>query len=275
MDVPLRPDDVRTADALFRVAPEEFTAARNQLVAELRRAGKAPAADAIAKLPRPTPVIWAINQVAHQDRAAVDRLLAAADELRRAQLGRGPRDVPAAARAYQDAVSSLVERSLAHLTEAGRATTAAMRTRVTGTLMASATDPALREPLREGQLSREQTVTGFDVFGDARPPLRVVPTSAAPRPGTRPSPSGPSPADREAARRHAEARVRLETARVDLAQAESRARELAQAAAERAKEAADARERAVAADRAAAEGRADVARARAKVSAAEKAARDR
>ena len=277
MDSPPRPGAVRTLDALFRVSPEQFTAARNQLVAELRRAGKAPAATALAALPRPTPVVWAINQVAHQDRAAVDRLLAAADQLKRAQLGRGgTADVPTSAKAYQDAVAALVERSLAHLKEAGRATTAATQNRLTGTLMAAAADPTLREPLREGQLSREQTVTGFDVFGDARPSLRVVQPSTAPRPGSRtPSPPRPSPEDREAARRQAEARVRLETARADLAQAESRARELAKTAAERAKEAAAARERAVAADRAAAEGRADVARARAKVSAAEKTARDR
>ncbi len=276
MDSPPRPDDVRTAAALFRVPPEEFTAARNRLAAELRRAGKASDATALAKLPRPTPVVWAINQAAHRDRAAVDRLVAAADQLKRAQLGRGTATVATSAKAYQDAVAALVEQSLGCLTEAGRATTAATRNRLTGTLMAAATDPELRDELRAGRLSREQTVTGFDVFGDAHPPLRVVQPSAAPRPGTRtPSPPRPSPEEREAARRRAEAQVRLETARADLAQAESRARELAKTAAERAKEAADARERAVTADRAEAEGRADVTRARAKVAAAEKAVRDR
>jgi hypothetical protein len=275
MDSPPRPDDVRTAAALFRVPPEQFTAARNHLAAELRRAGKASDATALAKLPRPTPVVWAINQVAHRDRAAVDRLVAAADRLKRAQLGREAADVPTSTKAYQDAVATLVEQSLVHLTEAGRATTAATRNRLTGTLMAAATDPGLRDELRAGQLSREQIVAGFDVFGDARPPLRVVQPSGAPRPGKRQAAS-PSPPlkDPEATRRRAEARVRLETARADLAQAESRARELAKTAAERAKEAAAARERAVAADRAAAEGRADVTRARAKIAAVEKATRD-
>ncbi len=276
MDSPSRPDDVRTAAALFRVPPEEFTAARNRLVAELRRAGKAPDATALAKLPRPTPVVWAINQAAHRDRAAVDRLVAAADQLKRAQLGRGTADVATSAKAYQDAVATLVEQSLGYLTEAGRATTAATRNRLTGTLMAAVTDPGLRDELRAGRLSREQIVKGFDVFGDARPPLRVVQPSAAPRPGRRQAASpSPPPEDPEATRRRTEARVRLETARADLAQAESRARELTKTAAERAKEAADARERAVAADRAAAEGRAEITRARAKVAAAEKAARDR
>jgi hypothetical protein len=82
MKPPPRLDDVRSLDALFRVRPEQFTATRDQLVAELRRAGKTPVA-AIAKLPRPTLPIWAINQVAHENRAAADRLLATANELKR------------------------------------------------------------------------------------------------------------------------------------------------------------------------------------------------
>ena len=41
--------DAVTLAALFRVPLEEFTAARNRLVAEIRRAGRAPAAAAIAR----------------------------------------------------------------------------------------------------------------------------------------------------------------------------------------------------------------------------------
>jgi hypothetical protein len=184
--------------------------------------------------------------------------------------------VPASATAYQEAVAALVERSLAQLADAGRATTAATRNRLTGTLMAAATTPALRERLRDGQLSQEQAVTGFDVFGDAPPPLRVVKAAAGSQARSQaPSPAAPAAERRDAMRRRAEARVRVETARADLARAESRARALAAAAAERATEAAEARQRAEAAERALAEGRAAVARARAKVAEAEKAAKDR
>ena len=275
MAPPPRPDDVRALDALFRARPEQFTATRNQLVAELQRAGKTSAADAIAKLPRPPLLIWAINQVARENPAAVDRLLATADELKRAQLGRASVEVPVVAKAYQEAIALLVEQSLAHMTGAGHATTAAARNRLTGTLMAAATAPTLRELLREGRLSREQTTTGFDVFGDAPPALRVVRSAKASEPGSREASPAPPPADREAARRRAEAQVRLETARADLARAESRARELARAEAELAKQAAEAHQRATDARRAAAQGRADVARAQAKVRAAERAASDR
>lgn len=119
--------DARSLATLYQVRPEQFTAARHRLVADRRRTGKTTAAPALATLPRPTPVVWAINQVAPQDRAAVDQLLTAADHLKRAQLGRTPTDVPASAKAYQEAVTALVERSLTHLKEAGRATTVATR----------------------------------------------------------------------------------------------------------------------------------------------------
>jgi hypothetical protein len=266
--------DARTL-ALFRVSPEQFTAARNRLVAELRRTGDAPAAATIAKLPRPTLVVWAINQAAQESRAGVDRILSAADELKRIQLGRGPTEVPVAAKAYHTAVAALVERSLGHMKGAGHATTAAARNRLTGTVMAAVTDRSLRELLREGRLTREQTTTGFDVFGDVPPALRVVKAPTASPPESRSVPSAASlPKDHDGIRRRAEARVRLETARAELAGAESRARELAKVEAELAREAADVRQRAAAARRATAQGRVDVARARAKASAAEKAARD-
>jgi hypothetical protein len=258
--------EVRTLAGLFRVSPEQFTAARNLLVAELRRAGEAAVASSVAKLARPTPAVWAINQVAYQDGAAVERLLDAADRLKHAQLGRAPADVPAAARVYREAVAAVVDQSLAQLKDAGRPATAATRTRVTGTLMAAATDPELRESLRAGRLTREHAITGFDVFASARPTLRVVKTTsdvpAAPR------------VDRDAMRRRAEAQLRLETARAELARAESQVRELEKAVADAARSAAEAQERAAGARRAATQGHADLKRARAKVEAAERATRE-
>jgi hypothetical protein len=173
--------DELTIARLFRVPPERFTAERNRLVAHLRQAGEARSASEVAKLPRPTPAVWAINQAAHQDRPAVERLLTAADELKRAQLGRGSAEVAPLAKAYQAAVAALAERSLSSLETAGRAATGALRHRLTGTLMAASVDPALRKLLRAGQLRREAATVGFDVFGGARPALRVVRRSASAR----------------------------------------------------------------------------------------------
>jgi hypothetical protein len=261
--------------ALFRAPPDQFTAVRNRLVAELRRAGDTSAAAAISRLPRPTVVVWAINQAAHDNRAAVHRLLTTADQLKRAQLGRAVTDVPVSAKAYQEAVAALVEKSLAHVADTSHPATAAARNRLTGTLLAAATDPALREQLREGRLTREHTAAGFDIFGDAPPALRAVkPSAASPLGSRRAVPVSSPPEDREALRRRTEAGIRLETARAGLARAESHARELAETAVELAQGAVEARQRAAAARRAVAQSRVEVARARARVTAAEKAAKD-
>ncbi len=258
---------------LFRVPPDEFTSTRNRLVAHLRETGETASAAEVAKLPRPTPAVWAINQAAHQDRRAVERLLAAADDLKRAQLGRGSTGVAPLAKTYQSAVAALTERSLSNLRETGRATAAASRGRVTATLMAASTDPELRKLLQAGQLRREAATVGFDVFGEARPALRVVRRSApagASSPAAVPS---PPPADRDEVRKRAESRMRVETARADVAGAESRLKALERTEAELRRAADEGRQRFQEARRAAASARAEVARARARLRVAEKIAK--
>jgi hypothetical protein len=266
--------DELTIARLFRVPPEEFTATRKRLVVHLRETGEAASAAEVAKLPRPTPAVWAINQAAHQDRPAVERLLAAAEELKRAQLGRGSTGVVPLAKAYQAAVAALTERSLASFRQAGRATTAAFRSRVTGTLMAASTDPKLRKLLHVGQLRREAVTVGFDVFGETRPSLRVVrrTPARAPTPAALPS---PPEENKDEIRKSAEARMRIETARADVAGAESRVTELERKEADLRRGAEEARARVQAARRATADAHTELARAQARLRAAEKPAKPR
>jgi hypothetical protein len=267
--------DELTIARLFRVPPEEFTVTRKRLVVHLRETGEAASAAEVAKLPRPTPVVWAINQAAHKDRPSVDRLLAAAGELKRAQLGRGSTGVVPLAKAYQAAVAALTERSLASFRETGRAPTAAFRGRVTGTLMAASTDPKLRKLLQVGQLQREAATVGFDVFGDTRPALRVVRRSGPAGAATlAAAPSRPEE-DKDELRKRAGSRMRVETARTDVAGAESRVKELERAATDLRRGAEEARERFQAARRAAASARTELTRARARLLAAEKSAKPR
>ena len=79
------PVDRDTAlDRLAAVPLEDFVAERKRLAKELRGAGDREAAAEIARLPKPTPPAWALNHVAREDPAAVDRWLAAAEALRHA-----------------------------------------------------------------------------------------------------------------------------------------------------------------------------------------------
>jgi hypothetical protein len=70
---------------LFAVAPDEFVAARDELVRELRAAGDKDEAAAIKKLRRPAVPVWALNQVARSDAGVIEELRDAAAAARSAQ----------------------------------------------------------------------------------------------------------------------------------------------------------------------------------------------
>lgn len=73
------------ATQLYRVAPSDFIAARNELSAQLRADGREGDADAVKVLKKPTVVVWALDQLADRDPDGVAALLAAGRELRAAQ----------------------------------------------------------------------------------------------------------------------------------------------------------------------------------------------
>lgn len=72
-------------DALFALRPEDFTAARNDLVRQLRAGGERDRAKEVAALRRPTVAAWAVNQAVRADREAFAALRDSGRELRRAQ----------------------------------------------------------------------------------------------------------------------------------------------------------------------------------------------
>ena len=77
---------------LYAVPPAAFTAARNRISAELRKAGRAADAQAIARMRKPSAALWAVNRLARDDRPAVAGFVTAVDRLRQKQL-RDPRAV--------------------------------------------------------------------------------------------------------------------------------------------------------------------------------------
>ena len=75
----------RARSDLFELDPAEFVAARDELARELKAQGQPDEAAAIRKLRRPTVAVWAVNQVARQDRTVVDALVSCAADARVAQ----------------------------------------------------------------------------------------------------------------------------------------------------------------------------------------------
>nr|MBA3842560.1 hypothetical protein [Actinomycetota bacterium] len=79
------PDLEHELDELYALPLEEFTKARNDLVARLKQAHQQEAAAAIGALRKPSVVGWTVNRLARDEPAQVAALLAAGEALRETQ----------------------------------------------------------------------------------------------------------------------------------------------------------------------------------------------
>ena len=78
-------DDV---DSLFKVPLSEFTAARNELAARLKKGGRGNEADFVKSLVKPSVSAWTVNQLYWEYRDEFDQLIAAGERFRQAQSAR-------------------------------------------------------------------------------------------------------------------------------------------------------------------------------------------
>jgi len=77
------PSTPAAIDALFKLPLGEFTAARNTLVAQLKKDDKPAAASEVNALTKPSVSAWVVNQLHWRHREAFDRLIEAGKRLRR------------------------------------------------------------------------------------------------------------------------------------------------------------------------------------------------
>lgn len=176
------------ADALRDVPPREFVRARQALVEQLAKDGKAAEARAIARLSRPSPVVWALNRTAMTRPRDLDGLAQAVDRLRRAQLGQG--ELRTATERYRAAFEPLVRSAEEALRAAASAVSPALDRRIRSTLLAAITDRRLRADLAAGRLAAEHADPGFAVL--SRGPIPAEFLRDRPGKGGRPNaPPGP------------------------------------------------------------------------------------
>ncbi|MGQ0520909.1 MAG: hypothetical protein ACT4PX_07155 [Actinomycetota bacterium] len=236
---------------LYSLQPEEFTAARDALVRELRAGKQREEAAVVARLRRPPATAWALNLVARDRPALVETVLDAGRDLRAAteQALRGDasglRPAQAAERKAVDAVTAAAS---SQLEAAGKAGGDAARQRMAATLRAAVVDPAVAGPLLAGVLDADHQAPGFGLEGfslptAARPPAPAR-TTASPRAepaGDAPPAAGADPGDELARRRRRaeadEAEHHARRTERSATQAERRAEELRSAAASAAAEA--------------------------------------
>jgi hypothetical protein len=231
-------------DALYDLRPGEFVAARDALARQVRRAGDREQAERIKALQRPSAAAWAVNQLARREPEWTQALTTAGRRMADAHtalLEDGDREGwRKASQEAREAIERLVRLAEGLLREERGSVSNQLREQVRDTLQAAATDPAARELVAAGRLTRELRPPGGlpDVpIGGGRftRPSGTGPrgTAARSRPRAAPTPT-PTPttakpttgaaAEREArtARRAAErdARAQLRRAEKERASAE-------------------------------------------------------
>jgi len=218
------------AGRLYGLPLEDFVRERDATARELRKAKDREAAEAVAKLPKPSQSSWAANTLAREQRKLVKALLKAGDNLRAAQegavAGKGAGALREATAAEREAVDALVE-AAKELKPAGRKPTAQTLERLRTTLHAAATDDEVRAALDAGRLVED--ATGGGAWGlmegwDA-PAVTPRPRRAKSSPKTKDKDEERERKEKEAAEEAARERRQQLEAELREARAERRSRE--------------------------------------------------
>jgi hypothetical protein len=161
------------AEELYRLPPEDFTAARDAAAKQAKADGDKEAAAALKALRKPSVSAHLVNLLAAHDGELLDSLLALGPALAQAQ-AQGQGD---ALRTLSAQRRELVQAVTSRAVELGqRAITAAVREEVAATLEAALADPASAEAVRSGRLVRALSYAGF---GDVDLSGAVAPGSAS------------------------------------------------------------------------------------------------
>lgn len=113
------------AAELFARPPNEFTSRRNEKARELKASGQGDLAHQLSALKKPPLSVWAVNQLAARDRAALGELRQAAQAVVKVQAaataGRpsAARDLRTASEAFQRKIESVGDAAAAALRESG------------------------------------------------------------------------------------------------------------------------------------------------------------
>ena len=152
-------DDV---DALFKLPLAEFTAARNDLAARLKKDGRADEANFVKALTKPPISAWAVNQLHWNHRDAFDRLLEAGQRVRKAQTsGGGITNIRESLDARGEALSDLSDLATVLLRDAGHSPTPDTIHRITTTLEALSAYATLSDGPTPGRLTQDIDPPGF------------------------------------------------------------------------------------------------------------------
>jgi hypothetical protein len=150
-------------DRLYKAPAAGFVAERNKLAQALRQGGDREEAERIARLQRPSPVAWAINQLHFRAKKLLDGVREAGAALRKAQESADTEQFGTRKQAHQEALSKATDRALDLAEEAGLGVSATTKRRIemTLTVLSTAAEEISPPP---GRMSAELEPLGFDAF---------------------------------------------------------------------------------------------------------------
>jgi hypothetical protein len=209
-------------DALFRLPLAEFTSARNDLAARLKKLGRSIDVERVKSLAKPPAPAWAVNQVYWQKPEAIDRLIGVTERVRKAQTGAiknaNVRDL---LNEKKEMIATLMDQASAILSGAGHAASPDAMRRVSATLEALAVWGKTEGAPQAGRLTADLDPPGFDALATLMAGAKIEPARVL-------SFRKPKPAeDPAAARAHAREAVKAAEKRLRDAQRDA---ERAQAA---------------------------------------------
>lgn len=175
---------------LLAVPLGDFVEERKRLAASLKSLGRRDEAQAIAKLAKPSAALWAINQVARREPAAIRRLA----ELT-AAMQAGPRHAPdeysQRLAEHRDVLRALRDAAEGILTEAKIGVSPALLERILHTLRAGMAGDETRAAIEKARLLREVGELDFTSLLSAQPAGAGVAPSAPASPKVANEPTQP------------------------------------------------------------------------------------
>lgn len=169
---------------LYGTAPEDFIAARNARVKELRQSGDRELAAEVQALRRPTAGAWILNQLARGRRGEVEQVLELGIRLRAAQGTMGAADLRALDSKRRRLTRAVAEQAAAVSRDAGRKVSGQVVAEVEETLRSAMVDPDAGAALAGGMLVDTFSSNGLEpvdlssVVALGRPAVHRVGTGA-------------------------------------------------------------------------------------------------
>lgn len=138
---------------LYRLAPAQFTSARDTLAAVARQAGHPELASSLKKLRKPSVGAWLANLLVFQQSSDVTRLVDLGAELRAPKRKLDGEQIRRISKEKRDSVSKLVRDAKSKASRAGQSVSSAASQELEATLEAAFADPQAAEALLGGRMS--------------------------------------------------------------------------------------------------------------------------